>query len=233
MRAVDFVSIALSMRSGHLIDTMAKTKFIFFDLGKVLLNFEHQRLIDNVAKLASLSTEQVETLLFQPPYDLENRFERGELHSVDFHARFEDLTGRSVEHDALMDAVADIFWLNTPIVHVVTQLRAVNFPMAILSNTCSAHWNWARRNFAIVEQLFSQAVLSYEKQSMKPDAKIYQAAIAMAQERIGCEPSEIFFTDDKPENVAAAIEAGINAKLYESPQKLLQQLRTSGVKINL
>lgn len=212
---------------------MAETKFILFDLGKVLLNFEHKRLIDNVAQLASLPPEQVETLLFQPPHDLENRFERGELNSGEFHSQFNELAGCSVAHDALMDAVADIFWLNTPIVHVVSQLRAVNFPMAILSNTCSAHWNWARQNFAIVDQLFSHAVLSYEEKSMKPDGKIYQSAIAMAKKLTGCEPAEIFFTDDKPENVAAAVDAGINAKLYESPQRLLSQLRESGVSVNL
>jgi FMN phosphatase YigB (HAD superfamily) len=67
---------------------------------------------------------------------------------------------------------------------------------------------------------------------MKPDGKIYQSAISMANQLVGCQPDEIFFTDDKPENVAAAIEAGMNAKLFESAALLNLQLRESGVSFN-
>ncbi|QEG22390.1 HAD family hydrolase [Mariniblastus fucicola] len=206
-------------------------KFIFFDMGKVLLEFDHQRLIDQVAALAKKPGDEVEQILFQSPHDLENRFERGELNGDQFHRAFCEVADCEVGKDDLMLAVADIFWLNTSIVHVLTQLSYVNFPMAILSNTCEAHWDFAVRHFAAVGQMFRQRVLSYEEKSMKPDGKIYQAAIALAKEITGCEPGEIFFTDDRQENVDAARQAGMHAELYVSTRELAEQLRQRGVPV--
>lgn len=208
-----------------------KIKFVFFDMGKVLLDFDHQRLTDQVAALTNTPSSEMDTILFHPPHDLENRFERGELNAEEFHRSLCEVAGCEVEKDDLMLAVADIFWLNTSIVHVVTQLRGMNFPIAVLSNTCEAHWEYARANFSLVGQLFDERVLSYEEQSMKPDGKIYQAAIALAKQLVGCETEEIFFVDDKQENVDAAITTGMQAELYTSARELAKQLRAGGVPI--
>jgi len=208
-----------------------RIKFVFFDMGKVLLDFEHQRLTDQVAALTGKPPMEMEAILFQPPHDLENRYERGELNSDEFHRSLCEVVGGQVEKDALMVAVADIFWLNTSIVHVLAQLRGVNFPIAILSNTCEAHWEFAKANFAAIDQMFDERVLSYEENSMKPDGKIYQSAIAMAKRLVGCETGEIFFVDDKQENVDAAIAAGMQAELYVSARKLVVQLRAGGVPV--
>lgn len=209
----------------------SEIKFIFFDMGKVLLEFEHQRLTDQVAALTSTSPAEMESILFHPPHDLENRFERGELNAGEFHRSLCEVVGCDVDREALMLAVADIFWLNTSIVHVLAQLRGVNFPIAILSNTCGAHWDFAKKNFSVIDQLFDERILSYEEKSMKPDAKIYQSAIEMAKRLVGCETQEIFFVDDKQENVDAAIAAGMQSELYVSARKLVSQLRAGGVPI--
>lgn len=203
-------------------------KFIFFDMGMVLLEFDHQRLIDQVAALTNTPVDQMETLLFKSPYDLENRFEVGELNGDEFHKSLCEVTSCEVEKGELMLAVADIFWLNTSIVHLLAQLRGVNFPMGILSNTCEAHWEFAKANFAAI-RLFDHRVLSYEEKSMKPDGKIYQSAIEMANRLAGCAAEEIFFVDDKQENVDAARNAGMQAELYESVRTLASQLSAAGV----
>ena len=208
---------------------MPPIKFIFFDLGNVLLNFEHERLVRQVSKLADIAEEDVENVMFRPPHDIENRFERGELNSQQFHELFCQHTKRQVQQEDLMLAIADIFWLNTSIVHVVAQLKSINFPMGILSNTCEAHWNFARKKFTAVGQLFDQRILSYEEKSMKPDCKIYEAAIQLAHAQTGCKPEEIFFTDDKQENVTAAIEAGMQAELFRSASQLFGFLLNAGV----
>ena len=44
--------------------------------------------------------------------------------------------------------------------------------------------------------------------------------------------NQVFFTDDRPENIAAAIAAGWDAVLYESVSQLNEALRTRGVLIN-
>ena len=203
-------------------------KFVFFDMGKVLLEFDHQRLIKQVAALTETPASEMEEILFHAPHNLENRFEVGDLNGDQFHRSLCEVTASDVDKDALMLAVADIFWLNTSIVHVVTQLRGANFPIGVLSNTCEAHWEFVKANFAVIN-LFDHRVLSYEENSMKPDGKIYQSAIEMANRLTGCEAKEIFFVDDKKENVDAARDAGINAELYESTRELSIQLRAARI----
>ena len=88
----------------------SEIKFIFFDMGKVLLEFDHQILIDQVAQLSGLSNEDTKEILFQSPHDLENRFERGELDAEQFHHAFCNAANCRVDKSQLMLAIADIFW---------------------------------------------------------------------------------------------------------------------------
>lgn len=203
-------------------------KFIFFDMGMVLLEFDHQLLVDQVAALAETTVDEMDAILFQPPHNLENRFELGELNGEEFHQSLCEVVGREVKKDALMLAVADIFWLNTSIIHLLAQLRGANFPIGILSNTCEAHWEFAKANFEAIN-LFDHRVLSYEEKSMKPDTKIYQSAIELANRLTGCEAEEIFFVDDKQENVDAARNAGMQAEIFESARILAKQLAAVGI----
>lgn len=209
----------------------SQIKFIFFDMGKVLLEFDHKRLIKQVAELADKPIEETEQILFHSPHDLENRFEKGEFDATEFHRTFCEVADCDVDQRKLMLAVSDIFWLNTSIVNLLTQLRGLNFPMAILSNTCSAHWEFAKENFPAVGQLFSHRVLSYEEKSMKPDAKIYDSAIVLAKRLVDCQPNEMFFVDDRQENVDAACKAGMQAELYVTSRQLSRQLAEGGVPV--
>jgi HAD superfamily hydrolase (TIGR01509 family) len=63
---------------------------------------------------------------------------------------------------------------------------------------------------------------------MKPDPKFYSAAAELAS----VPPEHILFTDDRPENVAAASAAGWDAVQYESVSQLNDALRNRGVVIN-
>ena len=60
---------------------------------------------------------------------------------------------------------------------------------------------------------------------MKPDSRIYEVAV----EKAGVLPSEIFFTDDKPENVQAALAVGFDAVLFTTANQLLHDLAKRGV----
>ncbi len=207
----------------------SSTKFVFFDLGNVILKFDHSLVVGQVAELCEISPGTVHALLFEPPHDLENRFERGELDAGQFHDRFCQLAGVAIDRESLLHALSDIFWINGSVLPVVSQLAALRFPMAILSNTCSAHWEHAQNNYGFLGQLFSDAILSYQEKCMKPDAKIYESAIELAKQRVGCSAAEVFFTDDKQENIDAARMAGIDAEIFTDSVNLVNQLVSRGV----
>ena len=205
----------------------AKIKMILFDLGNVIVKFSHDRACEQMAKVAGTTTEEVHKALFDQ--GLQEQYETGRLSSEEFLKQFNSAVGCSAELEPLLLAGSDIFWLNSSIVPLIAQLGAAGVRIGILSNTCSAHWEFVLKNFPLVERRFDETVLSYEVHSMKPDPGIYKAAIQMA----GCSPDEIFFMDDRQENVTGACEAGIDAVLYESTAVLYRQLRQRGVQINL
>jgi len=202
---------------------MSTIKFIYFDLGNVILNFSYQRMMKNVSEVAAIDEKSVEKHLITS--DLENRYETGEFNSQQFYEEFCTTANVTCDKDALLEALGDIFWLNPEIVPVISQLWTANVPLGILSNTCEAHFDVARRKFQVLNYFFGPLITSYESKSMKPDAKIYVDAIAAA----GVKANEIFFTDDKEENITAAIAAGIDAVQFESAQQLSKELRTRGI----
>jgi len=174
---------------------MSAIKFIYFDLGNVLLNFSHQRMIDQVAAVAGISAALVQQHMFDN--DLENRYETGELNSAQFHEEFCSL------------------------------IKKKCVGLGILSNTCEAHWNFAMKRFPVLRQFLPVCVTSFEVKSMKPDAGIYKVAV----EKAGVLPNEIFFTDDKPENIEAAQAAGFDAVQFSTANELLRDLSKRGVPV--
>ena len=203
---------------------MSCIKFVYFDLGNVILNFSHQRMIDQVAAVAGVSVQLTKTHMFDN--DLENRYETGELNSVQFREAFCELSGGTCDHSEFMRACGDIFWLNAPTMPIISQLSQLDIGMGVLSNTCQAHWDWVLAQFPMVGELFPIAVTSFEARSMKPDAKIYQVAI----EKADFEAEEILFVDDKPENIAAAKAAGMKAFVFTDADQMLKDLASCGVR---
>ena len=205
-----------------------ETKYIYFDLGKVILEFDHVRGCRQVAEASGITSEQAAEAMFGSGLEVE--FETGLMSPSEFAERFFEASGGRCDPAALFEAMSDIFTRNEPIFPLIRSLATQQFPIGILSNTCWAHWDLVCRNYGIIDECFSaNRILSYEVQSMKPNGKIYQAAIEAAGES----PSEIFFVDDKPENVEGALAAGLDAVLYESVELLKEQLDKRGVSTTL
>jgi HAD superfamily hydrolase (TIGR01509 family) len=206
---------------------MAQLRFFYFDLGNVLLLFDHHKAARQMAEVAGTTSEKVWEVVFGS--DLEWRYESGEVSSVDFYRAFCGQTASAPDFDDLQLAAADIFELNVPIVRIVTGLRAGRNRLGILSNTNQAHWQFVSDGrYAIIPRYFEQIALSYEIRSMKPQESIYAAATQLA----GVPPQEIFFVDDRPENVAGAREFGFDAVLFTTARQLAQDLTRRGVRFD-
>ncbi len=108
--------------------------FLYFDLGNVLLNFSHQRASEQMGAVCGIPPSRVREVVFDT--DLERRFESGAVDDRQFYDEFCRATGTQPDYDALLHAGSEIFELNTPIVPVIAQLKAVGYRMGILSNTC-------------------------------------------------------------------------------------------------
>lgn len=202
-------------------------RFLYFDLGNVLLNFSHRQAAEQMAAVSGVSPEKVWQVVFES--GLEHRFGSGAVNDRQYYEQFCEGVGAKPDYDALFRAGSEIFEINAPVIPLLAQLRAAGNRMGILSNTSGPHWQYCSRGrYGIIGTMFEKFVLSYEIGACKPDARIYHAAAEMA----GVAPEEIFFADDIPAHVAAAQEAGWDAVPYTTVPALANELRKRGVRSN-
>ena len=202
--------------------------FLYFDLGNVLVHFDPNLAGRNVGQLLGCDAAKVFAEMYGS--GLEVRYERGEIDDQQFAEELCRALGAACDTESVLEAMAAMFLPHTAMEPIIQQLSRLNVPLGILSNTCRAHWQWVQKqNWAVSSGWFQQAVLSYEVGQMKPEAEIYEIAGRIA----GVPAADIFFTDDRLENVQAAKAAGWHAVLFVDPPRLVADLVSFGLAIDL
>lgn len=206
---------------------LREPKFLYFDLGNVLLFFDHHRAARQMAAVAGISEQLAWRAVFESP--LEDDYESGKVTSRGFYDHFCKATGSRPDYDALLHAASDIFELNSAIVPIVIHLHRARYRLGILSNTNQSHWRLiCDGRYTLVREFFPVVALSFEIGIMKPDPGIYSAAASLAR----TSPEEIFYTDDRQQNVAGARAAGFDTVLYQSAGQLADELRRRQLRWN-
>ncbi len=195
-----------------------RPKFVYFDLGNVLVNFDHAIAVRQVAEMTGVSTDKVRHLLFES--GLQDKYETGLVSSSEFVVQVERAFNMSLDKETVLDAISSIFHPNLEILEPLHWLRDRGFRLGVLSNTCEAHWQWVKRQkYPVLDGWFELDVLSFEVGAMKPSPVIYEKAAEIA----GVPPSSIFFTDDRTDNIAAATDAGWTAFQFTNAKQLQSQ----------
>jgi glucose-1-phosphatase len=196
------------------------TKFVYFDLGNVLVTFDHRVAAANLATLCNLSVEKVFQQLFVT--DLQERYETGLVSSQQYVEEINQTFGRSLSNEQVRNAISDMFEPNTPILQALSLVKQAKVPIGILSNTCEAHWKWLMdRDWPMLHGWYDKIMLSYEIGSMKPHPPIYEAC----EEACGLSGKNIFFTDDRADNIAAAKRRGWETHQFSCIEPLLEHLQ--------
>ncbi|MGA2254480.1 MAG: HAD family phosphatase [Thermoguttaceae bacterium] len=200
-------------------------KFIFFDLGKVLVDFSFERMFHQMAQTAGIEPQRVQAVLAA---GLQVDYEIGILDSRAAHEVFCRQTGTRPDYEMFSLACNDIFTPIDSMLPVVSQLFYAGHRLGILSNTCKGHWNHCLQRYTMFRDFFSVYALSFEIGAAKPDKVIFCKAAELA----GCQPKEIFYTDDILGHVAGARSVGLDAVVYTSTAELVKELWRRGVKFN-
>lgn len=208
-------------------------KFLYFDLGMVILDFSHERMCVQMAEAAQTTTDVVRSFVLGDPESLAAliRYETGHISTDQFFDEFCRITKTSPDRDRLAEAARDIFRPIEPMQTLIQNLAAAGNRMAILSNTNPVQWEHISDGrypvvaFGKPSCAFEFAILSYEVGVMKPEPGIYEAAIDQA----GVAPQEIFFTDDRLENIEGAKALGIDAVQFVGAEQLAIELKSRGV----
>jgi FMN phosphatase YigB (HAD superfamily) len=206
---------------------MQQPRFIYFDLGNVLLYFDHHLAARQMGEVAGVPEQAVWDLVFAT--DLELRYEAGEVDDRGFYEIFCRRTDTRPDYDAFLLAGSAIFRPNVSIYPVLNGLLTAGHRLGVLSNTCPAHWAYCYpRGYDILSRGFEKYALSYELRSCKPSPEIFAGAARLA----GVAPSEIFFIDDMAQNVAGARASGFDAVQYTTTPQLVADLRSRGIELN-
>jgi putative hydrolase of the HAD superfamily len=202
-------------------------RFLYFDVGNVLLKFERERVASQMAAVAGITPQQAWDIVYET--ELLHEHERGAISTQQFYEQFCEESGTRPDFAALCRAASDIFDLNTPVIPIVAQLKAARNRLGILSNTNETHWGFiGNGRYRVLQTYFEHYVLSHEVKAVKPQARIYHRAV----EVVGLDPAELFFVDDREENVAAAQQVGIDAVQFMTAAQLADDLRRRGVRFN-
>lgn len=202
-------------------------RFLYFDFGKVLVSFDHHIACRQMAAVAGLSQADVQRLVFDSGFQL--AFERGDFSSQEFYEEFCRRSRTAPERDELLHAASAIFEPQPEVLELVSRLRDRGYRLGVLSNTCDIHWQYCSTGrFASLPSLFEVLALSYQLRLLKPQAEIYWAAARLA----GVAPTEVFFVDDRLDNIAGAQAAGFDAVQFTTVAALVQELERRGVSLN-
>ena len=195
---------------------------IVFDLGKVLIPFDWQRGYDAFAAASPYPAEEVRARIKET--GLFDGFERGKVEPRDVAERVSKILGLKVSFEEFRTMWSSIFLPETIIPDPMLERLRRRHRLLLLSNTDSIHFYWVKEKYPILRH-FDHFVLSFELGLRKPELGIYQETISRAK----CQPEEIFFTDDREDNVQGALQAGIDAVQFLSLEQLQQELRARGV----
>ncbi|QDU74495.1 Alpha-D-glucose-1-phosphate phosphatase YihX [Bremerella volcania] len=200
-------------------------EFFYFDLGKVLLDFDHEIACRQMADVLGTTAETIRTDVFHSGEQW--KYERGEITTLQLHRWLCDRYDVEAKLEDVCHAASHIFHPIPGTIEIAAGLHAAGHQLGILSNTCDAHWEYCLgRPFPFLNDFFPIHALSFRLGTMKPDPEIYRKAAALC----GVSPEKIFFVDDREENVAGAAGAGYDAVLFTGAADLSEALTARGVR---
>jgi 2-haloacid dehalogenase len=196
-------------------------KGVVFDIGRVLIGWDPEGFYDRVIG------PEARTRLFAdvPLHDMNIGLDNGDPWRASVNA----LADR---HPPWRDAI--MLWhdrwiemTGPPIaqsVRMMRALRARGVPVYALTNFGGESFRHAMATYPFFAE-FDGAAVSGDLRTMKPDAPIYAHVEAIS----GLSGPSLLFTDDKAENIAAALARGWKGHLFTDPAGLAARLVAEGL----
>lgn len=188
---------------------------IIFDFGRVLGLDQQEVNISNMARLAGMDLEDLRTryFKFRGPYD------EGIIGTKTYWEQITEvsqveLTEELIDQLRLEDSYS---WtsMNQQMVGLVSEVKALGYKTAILSNINDGVLSYIREHFNWLAT-FDYEFYSCEMKLIKPGKAIYDKVI----EEIGVSAEACFFIDDTPANIDGAKSVGMAGLVFESYEQV-------------
>ncbi len=188
-------------------------KAFLFDLGSVIVDVHLENFLPALGLDGQVSVD--EAIAKYESSGINSEFELGRISFDEFHERSCRLFEIEFEKTRFLSAWKAIIGDEKPGIFELIQRCAQHAPVYLLSNTNKPHFEEALR-LSPALQLMKHFFLSYELQLLKPDPRIYTETI----DRIGIAGDQIFFTDDREDNIESAKQVGLQAVRFRNVEQL-------------
>jgi len=178
----------------------------FFDIGGVLIQYDQERFIDELAEKYQVARRRLEPFF---TVTMLKKVETGHISSGDFfHSYLQPVI--KISYEEWIECFVHHYELNEPGMLLLKKLQQKGYATYLLSNQAEYNAIAIQKKFQHFYHLCKKNFLSYEMGLFKPDPAIYLEACKKA----GIAPFEACFFDDKEENVQGAIAAGMKGIVY-------------------
>jgi putative hydrolase of the HAD superfamily len=196
---------------------------IIFDLGKVILDFDHRIITRRLVERSRASEQRIHEVIFGG--DRESSYDRGKMKSREFYRDVVKSLGIDLPFREFRDIWTRIFTSNDDVCDIIRKLKS-RYRLILLSNTNEMHFDYAFGMFDILKA-FDDYVLSYRVGERKPHPKIYLTAL----QRASCPARACIYIDDMEPYASAARQLGMQAIVFRNAHQLERELAALNVVI--
>lgn len=193
---------------------------IIFDVGRVLVGFGWDALIERLGYDADTKREIEEAMFLSPWW---NAFDSGRYSTKEILEHFIENSPRQEERIREVFAHLDeTIWLFDYTVPWVESLKKRGYKLYVLSNYAEYTYGRTSQKMKFLPYM-DGTVFSYQHRLIKPEPGIYRLLL----DKYSITPENAVFLDDRAENLAAAEKFGIHTILftsYEEASKRLEEL---------
>ncbi|MBL7198498.1 MAG: HAD family phosphatase [Candidatus Omnitrophica bacterium] len=205
---------------------MTEEYTLLFDLGRVLIDFDHNIAVKRIKNFCALDEESIYNLFFDS--DLTDRYERGAISSLDFFHKIKKMLNAKISYEEFIPIWNKIFTPHPGMLETIESLKD-NYSLYLVSNINKLHFEYLQEQFNDYFKFFSYIFLSFELGLRKPDLRIYKFII----DYLKSPAQNIVYTDDRIELVEAARKLNIDAFLFESTNSFKEELIKRNIKFDL
>jgi len=205
-----------------------KIEAIIFDLGGVLVDFDHTIAAKKFMGMANKELKVIYDLFFSS--GITALFEEGKISAQGFFEQTREMLGLKIDFEEFYSIWNKIFFFTEKnlFVYALAKRLKQNYKLALLTNVNIMHFEYLKKNFPVFD-VFHTVLTSFEVGFTKPSPLIYQKALSALKVDVA---EKVFYTDDREDLIKEASALGFKAHVFKGSEKLLQDLKKSGVLVN-
>ena len=196
-------------------------KAFLFDLGNVLVRFDHRSAARKITEGTGASAEKLFEMFFESPLVVEH--DTGRISTRQFYEAVSRQVGMKISYEKFLQVWNDIFVADDSMNRLVERLLR-EYPCYLISNTNRPHFEYLRGLCPVLDK-FNGWILSYEVGHLKPNPAIYHRALEIAR----LTPPEMFYVDDRDDLIQAAHAMGFQGHRFGGFEGLAAELESRGI----